>query len=204
MDLHEKIRTLPTRPGVYLYRNAAGRRDLRRQSQKPSLPGTFLPPGWSPGQRQDRLAHARGRGRRLHPGGKRTRGAGARKQPHQAAQAALQHPAARRQDLPLRQADPGRPLPQGLCDPQAAQGRKRLLRTLLSRQPGASGGRPDPPQLSAAQLQGRSVALPSPALPAVLHQALPGTLRRRPHHARGVPAKRCATRRCSWKAGRRS
>ena len=24
MDLHEKIRTLPTRPGVYLYRNAQG------------------------------------------------------------------------------------------------------------------------------------------------------------------------------------
>ena len=28
MDLHEKIRNLPTRPGVYLYKNADGEVDV--------------------------------------------------------------------------------------------------------------------------------------------------------------------------------
>ncbi len=65
----------------------------------------------------------------------RARGARARKQSHQAAQAALQHPAARRQDLSLRQAHARRPLPQGVRHPPSAQGRQRLLRPLLSRKP---------------------------------------------------------------------
>jgi excinuclease ABC subunit C len=41
---------------------------------------------------------------------------------------------------------------------------------------------------SSSQLQGRPLALPSARLPAVLHQALPRPLRRRPHHARGLQA----------------
>jgi excinuclease ABC subunit C len=43
------------------------------------------------------------------------------------------------------------------------------------------------------QLQGRSLALPSPRLPAVLHPSLPRPLRRRLHHSRGLrPAVRDA------------
>ena len=42
----------------------------------------------------------------------------------------------------------------------------------------------------AAQLQGRSLALPSAPLPAVLHQALPGPLRGEPDHAGGIPRSR--------------
>ena len=44
------------------------------------------------------------------------------------------------------------------------------------------------------QLQGRSLALPSARLPAVLHPSLPRPLRRRTHHARDLQAgrPRCA------------
>ena len=41
-----------------------------------------------------------------------------------------------------------------------------------------------------AQLQGRSLALPSPRLPAVLHSSLPRPLRRGTHHARDLQASR--------------
>ena len=62
------------------------------------------------------------------------------------------------------------------------QGRQRLLRPLLSRQSGPSRRRPDPSQLPDAQLQGRPVPLSSAPLPAVLHQALPRTLREGSDH----------------------
>jgi hypothetical protein len=63
------------------------------------------------------------------------------------------------------------------------QGRRGLLRPLLSRQPGLARRRADPSQLSHSQLQGRSLPLPSPRLPAVLHSSLPRPLRRGTHHA---------------------
>ncbi len=44
----------------------------------------------------------------------------------------------------------------------------------------------DSSQLSAPQLQGGPVALPSPPLPAVLHQALPRSVRRRADDTRGL------------------
>jgi excinuclease ABC subunit C len=58
-----------------------------------------------------------------------------------------------------------------------------LLRALLSRQSGLSRGRADSSQLSAAKLQGRSVAVSSARLPAVLHSSLPGAVRRGAHDA---------------------
>jgi len=57
---------------------------------------------------------------------------------------------------------------------------RRLLKdarpttALLSRQPGLARRRAHPSQLPHSQLQGRSLPLPSPRLPAVLHSPLPG------------------------------
>ncbi len=163
MDLYEKIRTLPTQPGVYLYKNAEGeviyvgkannlrsrvRSYLLEASQANAKTGSLMREAVDI---------------EYHPRRQRARSPRARKQSHQAAQAALQHPAARRQDLPLRQAHPRRPLPQGLRHAPPAQRRRGLLRPLLPRQPRLSRGRAHPSQLSAAQLQGRSLALPSRA-----------------------------------------
>ena len=50
-----------------------------------------------------------------------------------------------------------------------------------------------------AQLQSRSLALPPARLPAVLHSSLPRTLRRRPHHSRYLQASR--TRRAALSRG---
>ena len=77
MDLYEKIRTLPTQPGVYLYKNAEGEviyvgkaKNLRARVRSYLLEAVA-------GQRQDRLADARGRRSRLHSRRQRARGAGA-------------------------------------------------------------------------------------------------------------------------------
>ncbi len=65
MDLYEKIRTLPTQPGVYLYKNAEGEviyvgkaKNLRSRVRSYLLEA-------SQGQRQNRLAHARSRRPRI-------------------------------------------------------------------------------------------------------------------------------------------
>jgi excinuclease ABC subunit C len=54
MDLHQKIRTLPTSPGVYLYKNAEGADHLRGQGEQPALAGALVFSGGRGGQRQDR------------------------------------------------------------------------------------------------------------------------------------------------------
>ena len=90
------------------------------------------------GRRQDRHADLRSRGHRLHPGRQRQRSAGAREQPHQAVEAALQHPAARRQDLSVHQADQ-REISARVRDAPLAQGRLHLLRPVLSRRTWRTG-----------------------------------------------------------------
>ena len=103
-DLREQIARLPEQPGVYLYYNAKGEtlyvgkaRSLRDRTR--SYLGAY---GMSP--RHDALLDeaVAPRSDRHRLGG---RGAGAREQPDQAALAALQHPAARRQELSLPAAD---------------------------------------------------------------------------------------------------
>ena len=157
MDLLAKIRTIPTLPGCYLYKNAEGEviyvgkaKNLRARVRSYFL--AAIQANAKTGSLMREAVDMDYITRR-----QRARGARARKQPHQAAQAALQHPAARRQDLPLHQAHARRPLSQGLRHAPAAQGRQRLLRPLLPRQPRPPPGRPHPPQLPHPQLQGRSL-----------------------------------------------
>ena len=199
MELREKVGQLPFSPGVYLYKDAARPRDLRRQGQEPAQPRPQLLLRGQAGRHQDRHAHLRSPRRRLHPGRQRKRSAGARKQPHQAVQAALQHPAARRQNLSLHQAHQ-REVPARLRHPPPAQGRRHLLRPVLPRQPRAPPGALHPPPLPGALLQGGSHPLPPQALPAVPHSPLPGPLRAGPHHRRSLRRAPCATCACSSKA----
>ena len=200
MDLHEKAAQLPLAPGVYLYKDAGGRVIYvgKAKSLRARVRSYFS---------DDRLADVKtgtliseAARHRLHPGRQRKRGAGAREQPHQAVQAALQYSAARRQDLPLHQADQ-RKVPARLRHAPAAQGWRHLLRPVLPRQPGASPGALHPPPFSGAVLQGGSHALPSQALPAISHPPLPGAVRGGADHRRSVRRARCATSACSWKAG---
>ena len=122
---------------------------------------------------------------RLHPGRQRKGSAGARKQPHQAVQAALQHPAARRQDVPVHQAD-ARTLSARLRHAAPAQGRRHLFRPLLPGQPGAPAGALHPSPFPGAVLQGGPDALSPQAVPAIPHSPLPGAVRGGPDHRRSL------------------
>ncbi len=200
MDLYEKIRGLPTQPGVYLYKNAEGeviyvgkannlrsrvRSYLLEASQANAKTGSLMREAVDleyilVANESEALALETNLIKQRQP--------------------ALQHPAQGRQELPLRQTHPRRPLSQSLRHPPPAQGRRGLLRPLLSRQPGLARRRAHPSQLSHSQLQGRSLALPSPRLPAVLHSSLPRPLRGGPHHARDFTSRPSATRSSSSKA----
>ena len=130
--------------------------------------------------RPDRLDRGPG-----HP--ERGRGAARRAELHQALPAALQHPPPRRQVLPLRRGQPRRGVSAGLLHPRATPAEPRLLRPVLQRQAGPRDPRSARQALPVPHLRGAGAG---PALrrslPRLLHQALPGALRRL-HRPRGVP-----------------
>ncbi len=190
MDLYQKIRTLPTQPGCYLYKNAEGEVIYvgKAKNLRARVRSYFLEASQANAKTGSLMREA---------------------VDVEYITVANEHEALALENNLIKQKKPRfnillrddktypyikltleRPLPQGLRHAPPAQGRQRLLRPLLPRQPRLPPGRPHPPQLPDSQLQGRSVALPSARLPAVLHQALPRPLRRRPHHARGLQADR--------------
>ena len=61
MDLPKKIRTIPTEPGVYLYKNAEGEIIYVGKGKKPAQSGLFLLPRRALDRRQNRHASARSR-----------------------------------------------------------------------------------------------------------------------------------------------
>ena len=94
MELREKAAQLPLLPGVYLYKDQHGEviyvgkaRNLRARVRSYFSDDRLA-------ESQDRHADLRRPRHRIHPGRQQQRGAGARKQPHQAMEAALQHFAA--------------------------------------------------------------------------------------------------------------
>ena len=111
--------------------------------------------------------------------GERAGGAAHRADLHQAVQAALQHPAARRQVLSLHRHQPRRGLPARLLHARAPPPRPRLLRPLLEREARARDARPARQDLPVPLLRGRRAGPPlGLAVPRLLHQALRGALRR--------------------------
>ena len=129
-------------------------------------------------RRLDRLPRHRDRGR----------GAARRAAVHQAPPPDLQHQAARRQVLSLRRDQPRRGVPARLLHARAPPARPRLLRALLERAPGARDARPARQGLPVPDLRrpGAGAALRR-SVPRLLHQALPGALRRL-HRPGRVPA----------------
>ena len=139
MELREKAAQLPLLPGVYLYKDQYGEVIYvgKAKNLRARVRSYF---------NDDRLADVktgtsdrRRPRRRIHPGRQQQRGAGARKQPHQAVEAALQHSAARRQDVSVHQAHQ-REISARLRDAPPDQGWLHLLRPVFPRQPGAPAG----------------------------------------------------------------
>ena len=108
-----------------------------------------------------------------------SRGAAARGQPHQAAEAPLQRRAARRQELPLHPdlhrppRSPAHQAPRRPLDPG------RLFRPVRQRGRGVPHDERDAARLSAAHLLRQLFRAPDPALPPLPDQALLGALHRR-------------------------
>ena len=128
-DLKAQIARLPEQPGVYVYYNDAGdtlyvgkarvlrdrvRSYLGAHGMSPRI-DALLDEAAAPRGHRDRLGHG---------------GARARKPSDQAADAALQHPAARRQELPLPAADDRRGVSTGAGRPPRAARRALLRRSV--------------------------------------------------------------------------
>ena len=131
----------------------------------------------------------------------RGRGAAARGQPDQAAEAALQHRAAGRQVLPVADADRGPSLPADRQASRRAGAQGQLLGAVRLRLGGEPDGHRDAAGVPAALLRRHGVRQPHPALPAVPDPAAA----RRPASAasaRRTTAGWSARRRHSWPASR--
>src|SRR5580692_11462129 len=177
---------------------------LRRQGDQPALAGAVVFSGRRGTEREDRISASRGRRRRLHGGRQRKGSPRAREQPDQAEEAALQHSAARRQNLSLHQADHRRAVSTSVSDAPVAQGRIALLRPVLPYQPGVPTGRSDPPALHDSVVQARPESLLPAAVLAVLHRTLPGTVCRRADNAGALQRSRAGCEAVSRGPWRRS
>ena len=186
MDLHEKIRSIPTLPGCYLYKNAEGvviyvgkAKNLRARvrsyfleaAQANAKTGSLMREAVdieyiTVGNEREALALEDSLIKQRQP----------------------RYNILLRDDktYPYIQLTIEGPLPQGVCDAAAAPGRLGLLWTVLSQQPGVSAGGADPSQFSDSKLLGGPVSIPSARMPAVLHQAMPGALRRGADHSGDV------------------
>ena len=108
----------------------------------------------------------------------RGRGAAARGQPDQAPEAALQHRAARRQVLPVADADRGPSVPADRQASRRAGAQGQLLGAVRLRLGGEPDGHRDAAGVPAALLRRHGVRQPHAALPAVPDPPLLGALRR--------------------------
>ena len=172
----------PRRPWLLPVQGRPRSGDLRRQGQEPApTPLELLPePGVDgPAHRAD---GRHGRIRRVDPGPQRRRGAHARVQPHQAAPAAVQHPAEGRQELSV----PGRDRRRRVAPSDGDAGRQEeggaLLRTVRPRLRHPRDPRPAAAHLPDPDVLGQQVRPPRearPAVPAVPHREVRRTLRRR-------------------------
>ena len=195
-DLKDQIARLPEQPGVYLYANGAGetiyvgKARVLRDRVRSYLGARGADP------KTDALLDEVDRPRR-HRHRLGVRGAGAREQPDQAAVAEVQHPAARRQELPLPAADDRRGVSAPARGAAGREGRARLLRA-RSCPPGWPGGRsPCRTAVRPAIVQRGDHRPARPPVPRVRHQALPRALRRRDLQRRTTTPRRWPARACS-------
>ena len=185
MELRDKVGTLPFSPGVYLYKDAGGRVIYVGKAKSPPQPRPQLLLRRQARRHQNRHPDRRGPRHRLHPGRQRKRGPRARKQPDQAVQAALQHPAARRQNVPVHQAH-RRKVSAGLRDPPPAARTAPLTSARTSRPTWRTAWCTSSTAISRCPPAKWTSRASIPTVPAVPHSPLPGPLRAGPHHRRGL------------------
>ena len=187
MEPREKAASLPERPGVYLFKDAAG--TVLYVGKATSLRTACAPTFSNPAGKTPRPARWSAKSpTSKHRRRQRARSAGARKQSHQAAPAQVQRTASRRQDLSIHQAHRVRKISARLLHAQSKERRLALLRPIF---PAGLARRilTSSTSTSGPVLQRRSHPRSSAPVPAVLHQALPRALRRRPCHRRSATPK---------------
>ncbi len=172
----DRRRDLPDQPGVYLFRDERGKVIYvgKAISIKKRVASHFSNPSTRAGRDLLPMIDPDRGARRAH----RVRGAAGGAELHQAVQAALQHPAARRQVLSVHRDLARRGLPAGLLHPRAPPPRPRVLRALLQRQAGPLDARGAGQGVHVPLLR-RPRAGPAQrlAVPGLLHQALRGPVR---------------------------
>ena len=187
MDFYEKIRSLPTRPGVYLYKNADGeviyvgkaknlrsrvRSYLLEASQANAKTGSLMREAVDldyilVDNEHEALALENNLIKQRKP----------------------RFNILLRDDktYPYVKLTLGDRYPKVFVTRRLRKDGGGVLRAVFSRQSGVPDCGADPSEFSAAELQGGSVALSSAALSAVLHQALPGAVRGGVDDSGGLP-----------------
>ena len=199
----EQLKNLPTKPGVYLFRDERGPGALRRQGEVAAPARALVLPGARPRPADD-LAAARARARRRGDRHEhRGRGAAPRAEPRQAAPAAVQRAAARRQVVPVHRGHRRGRVPARDVHARAAPARRRLLRAVREREEGARDARRAEPRLPLPAVRGPEAgpALGHP-LPRLPHRPLPRALRRL--HLARPSTRRSSTASCSSSPATRS
>ena len=197
--LADQRKELPDAPGVYVFRNRAGDALYvgKANSIRKRVASHFAGKGGGRGSGMGGTAELIDRTDSIEflVTENEPRGAARRAELHQALPAAVQHPAAGRQVLSVRRRQPRRGVPARLLHPRAAPAEPRLLRPVLERQAGPRDTRPARQALPVPDLRGAGAraALGRP-VPRLLHQALPGALRRL-HRQGGVPGQHRPDRR---------
>src|SRR4051812_41655211 len=172
-------------PGRLLVQGQARPRAVRRQGQFD--PQTCRQSFLEAGDARDLRDARPDRDDRLRGYGDRGRGAARGAELHPPPPAALQHPAARRQVVPLHRGQPGRGLPARLLHAREAPSQSRLLRAVLERQAHARDTRSAGQGLPVPHVRwaGAGPRVGQPVL-GLLHQTVSSALRRL-HQQGGLP-----------------
>ncbi len=199
MDLHQKIRSIPASPGVYLYKNADGEVIYvgKAKSLRHRVSSYFHEGRVSDAKTGTLLREAVDVDYIVVANNKEALAL----ENHLIKQKKPRFNILLRDDktYPYVKLTLGRALSACVRDPPPEERRQRLLRPLLPCQSRVSNRRPDPSQLSGSFVQCRPQSLASTPMPAVLHRTLPGPLRRRPDHAGDLSGSRP---RCEVVSGR--
>ena len=185
--LEAQLSALPQSPGVYLFRSDAG--DVlyvgKAKSLRSRVRSYFRREAYATAKTAELVERIDDY--RVRLGAVRDRGALPRAEPDQAAPADVQHPAARRQVVPVHRRHGRRRVPARHVHPRAAPKDRAVLRPLLERQEGARDARRPEPRVPVPPVRGPDARPPlRRAVPRLPHRPVRGPVRGL-HLRRGVP-----------------